>query len=58
MSNLILDLEDGDFLIETSSNTAMGSDGNMMIRMSDNMAMDMNTGEMHCVSSWNDEEDD
>lgn len=58
MSNLICDMNDGDFLIKTSSNTAMDSDGNMMIRMSDNMAMDMNSGEIHCVSSWNDEEDD
>ncbi len=58
MSKLICDMNDGGFLIETSSNTAMDSEGNMMIRMSDNMAMDMNSGEIHCVSSWNDEEDD
>ena len=30
----------------------------MMMRMPDNMAMDMDTGELHFVSSWNDDEDD
>lgn len=58
MSKMICDMNNGDFLIETSDNTAMNSEGNMMIRLSDNAAMDMNSGEIHCVSSWNDEEDE
>ena len=29
-----------------------------MMRMSDNMAMDMDSGELHFVSSWDDDEDD
>jgi len=34
------------------------SDGNMMMRMSENMAMDMDSGELHFTSNWSDEEDD
>ena len=34
------------------------SDGNYMMRMSDNMAMDMESGELHITSSWGDDEDD
>ena len=30
----------------------------MVIRISDDMAMDMDTGEMHIVSGWDDEDDD
>ena len=56
MSKPIFDLEDGDFIFSTSGNMGFDSDGNMMMRMSDNMAMD--TGELHFVSSWNDDEDD
>jgi len=53
----IFDYDDGDFLIKTSSTTAMDSDGNMMMRMSDNMAMVMDKGDIHLVSSWEDQED-
>ena len=58
MSKPIFDLEDSDFIFSTSGNMGFDSDGNMMMRMSDNMAMDMDTGELHFVSSWNEDEDD
>ena len=58
MAKTIFDLEDGDFIFSTSGNIGFDSDGNMMMRMSDNTAMDMDTGELHFVSSWNDDEDD
>ena len=29
-----------------------------MMRMGDNMAMDMDTGDIHLVSSWPDDDDD
>ena len=58
MSKPIFDLEDGDFIFSTSRNIGFDSDGNMMMRMSENMAMDMDSGELHFVSSWDDEEDD
>jgi len=30
----------------------------LMMRMGDNMAMDMDTGDIHLVSSWPDDDDD
>lgn len=51
----IFDFDDGD-IIMGSGNTRFDSDGHMMMRMSDNMAMDMDSGELHLVSGW-DEED-
>lgn len=32
--------------------------GDLIMRMSDNMPIDMNTGELHFTSSWHNEEDD
>lgn len=29
-----------------------------MMRMGDNMAMDMESGELHMVSNWNDDDDE
>ena len=34
------------------------NDGNMMMRMGDNMAMDMDSGEIHLVFSWSDDDED
>ena len=48
----LFDFDDGDMAMKLSDNMAMDSDGNMMMRMSDNMAMDMDSGELHMVSSW------
>ena len=33
-------------------------DGDMIFGISDNMAMDMDSGELHFVSGWNDDDDD
>ena len=52
MSKHFFDYDDGDYV------HSIDSDGNMMMRMSDNMAMDMDSGELHFVSSWNNDEDD
>lgn len=51
----IWDFEDGDLLFGRSGDTAFDSEGHMMMRMSDNMAMDIDTGEMHLVSGWDEE---
>lgn len=58
MSKPIFDLEDGDFIFSTSGNLGFDYDGNMMMRMSDNMAMDMDSGDIHFTSSWDNDEDD
>ena len=39
MGKHFFDFEDGDFAFTVSDNMAMDSDGNMMMRMGDNMAM-------------------
>lgn len=31
---------------------AIDSDGDMLMRMGDNMAMDMETGDLHFTSDW------
>ena len=58
MAKPIFDLEDGDFIFSTSGNLGFDSDGNMMMRILENMAMNMDSGELHFVSSWDDGEDD
>ena len=58
MSKPIFDLEDGDFIFSTAGSVGFDSDGNMMMRMSDNMAMDMDSGDIHFTSSWDNDEDD
>lgn len=41
MSKHFFDYDDGDFAYTVSDNMAIDSVGNMMMRMGDNMAMDM-----------------
>ncbi len=40
------------------SNMAIDSDGDLLMCMGDNMAMDMDSGELHIISGWPDDEDD
>ena len=61
MGKSFFDYEDGDFGFAISDNMALDSAGNMMMRMSDNMAMDMDSGDINFISGWSnddDEEDD
>lgn len=59
MSKHFFDYNDGDHVHSVSDDMAMDSDGNMMMRMGANMAMDMDSGDIHFISSWSaDEEDD
>lgn len=57
MRNHFFDYDDGDYCTSTSGDTAIDSDGNMMMRMGDHLAMDMDSGELHITSGWNDEDD-
>ena len=41
-----------------SDNMAMDSDGDLMMRMGDHMAMDMDTGGIHMISSWPDDDEE
>ena len=58
MSKRFFDYEDSDFAMSISDNMEIDSNGDLMMRMGDNMAMDMDTGDIHLVSSWPDDDDD
>ena len=58
MGKRFFDLEDGDFAYSISNNMALESEGQLLMRMGDHMAMDMDTGDLHMISGWSDEEDD
>lgn len=53
MGKLFFDFDDDDFAMPVSDDMAIDSEGNLNVRMSDNMAMDMETGEVHLISGWN-----
>lgn len=54
---IFFDYEDGDFAHTLSDNMAIDSDGDMLIRMGDNIAMDMGIGDLHFISGWSNNED-
>lgn len=58
MGKHFFDFEDGDFANSISNNMAINSDGNLLMRMSNNIAMDMGSGELHSISDWSYDEDD
>ena len=58
MGKPIFDFTDGDYVFSASGDTAMDSEGHLMMRSGDNAAIDLETGELHITSSWNDDEDD
>lgn len=58
MCNPIFDYDDGNFIYPTSDTMGIDSDGNLHLRMGDNMSMNMETGELHFNSGWADDNDD
>lgn len=58
MGKHFFDYEDDDFACSISDNIAIDSDGDLLIRMRDDMAMDMDSGELHIISGWSNDEDD
>lgn len=52
------DYTDGDFARTISDNMAIDSAGDMLMRMGNNMAMDMKSGDIHFISRWSAEDDD
>ena len=55
---MFFDVDDSDFGFQISDTMGMDSEGNMMMRVGDNMAMDMDSGELHMVSGWDDDDND
>lgn len=58
MGKHFFDFDDGDFVHQISDNMAIDDEGNLMMKIGNNKAMDMDSGELHNVSGWPDEEDD
>lgn len=58
MGKHFFDYEDDDFACSISDNIAIDSDGDLLIRKGDDMAMDMDSGELHIISGWSNDEDD
>ena len=48
----IFDYNDNDFLTPINSKMALDSQGNLMRRLDDYVAMDMNSGKFHYISPW------
>ena len=57
MSRNFFDYYDGDFAYTISNNMAIDSDGDLLMRMGDNMAMNMVSGDLHFISGWSDDDD-
>lgn len=57
MGKHFFDYEDGSFGMSLSGNMLIDSDGDLMKKMSDNMAMDMDSGELHLISSFGEDDD-
>ena len=54
---MIFDYNNGDFVHKLSDDTGINNDGELITRSGDNMAINLNTGELHIVSGWYDEDD-
>lgn len=54
---MIFDYNNGDFIQNFSNDTGINSDGELITRSGDNMAINLNTGELHIVSGWDNEDD-
>ena len=57
MCNRFFDYDEGDFVMSISDNMAMDSNGDLMLRMGNHMAMDMDTGDIHVISLWPDDDE-
>lgn len=58
MGKHFFDYDDGNFAHTISDNMTIDSGGDLLMRMGDNMAMDMDSGELHIISDWSNDEDD
>lgn len=56
MGKHFFDYENGSFGMSLSGNMLIDSDGDLMMKMSDNMAMDMDYGELHLISSFGEDD--
>ena len=57
MGNSLFDYSDSDIACSVSDNMAINSKGDYLMRMGDDMAMDMQTGELHMTSNWSEDDE-
>lgn len=55
--NPIFNYDNSDYIWPTPDNMGIDSNGDLHMRMSDNMSLDMYTGEMHFNFGWADDDD-
>ena len=58
MGKHFFDYDDENFAHNISNNMAIDSDGDLLMRMGDNMALDMDSGDLFFISGWSDNSDD
>ncbi|MGP1432692.1 MAG: hypothetical protein ACTTKP_00230 [Catonella sp.] len=58
MYNPIFNYDDDNFIYQTSDDMGIDSDGDIHMRISDNMSMDIDTVELHFNSGWQNSDDD
>ena len=57
MRKRLFDHKDEDYAQTISDNMAMNSDGDLMLRIGEHMAMDLDSGELHLVLEQSDDEE-
>ena len=58
MGDFFFDLDSGDFCSSISDSMAINARGDVLMKMSDHMALDMDTGELRIISGWDSDEND
>ena len=53
----LFDFIKSEFLFDSDDDTAMDTDGNLYVRVSDDCAMDLESGELNFTSGWDSYED-
>ena len=49
---MIYDFSDDDFIFPMSDNMGISSDGELRMRMGDNLSFDLDSGDIHFTSPW------
>ena len=56
--NPLFDMTDGGIAFPVSDDTAIDSSGHIMVKVGDDMAMDIATGNIHFVPGWRNEDEE
>ncbi|WP_303797673.1 hypothetical protein [Ruminococcus flavefaciens] len=58
MCAAIFDYNDNDFIMPFNNKMGIDSKGNLMRRLDEYVALDMNSGKFHYTSPWTEDDDD